>query len=64
MHSSFSNYNKVYGLVSDILNSLSRTKINYWLIKRLLNCNISAILVVIIKLINIPYLEDKRISYY
>jgi hypothetical protein len=40
---------------------LSETKINYWF-KHLLNCNISAILVAIIKLINIS--KEKLISYY
>ena len=39
-------------IVIDILNLLSETKINYWF-KHLLNCNISAILVAIINLINI-----------
>jgi len=40
---------------------MSETKINYWL-KRLLNCNISAILVAIIKLIKIS--KEKQIGYY
>jgi len=39
-------------IVIDILNLLCETKINYWF-KHLLSCNISAILVAIIKLINI-----------
>jgi hypothetical protein len=48
-------------IVIDILNLLSETKINYWF-KHLLNCNISAILVAIIKLINIS--KEKQIGYY
>ena len=44
-------------IVVDILNLLSETKINYWF-KHLLNCNISAILVAIIKLINISIETD------
>jgi hypothetical protein len=48
-------------IVVVILNLLSETKINYWF-KHLLNCNISAILVAIIKLINIS--KEKQISYY
>jgi hypothetical protein len=44
-----------------ILNLLSENKINYWF-KYLLYCNISAILVAIIKLINIS--KEKQISYY
>jgi hypothetical protein len=48
-------------IVVDILNLLSETKINYWF-KHLLNCNISAILVAIIKLINIS--KEKQIGYY
>jgi len=44
-----------------LVNLLSETKINYWF-KHLLNCNISAILVFIIKLINIS--KEKQISYY
>ena len=47
-------------IVIDILNLLSETKINYWF-KHLLNCNISAILVAIIKLINIS--KEKQIGY-
>jgi len=43
------------------INLLSETKINYWF-KHLLNFNISAILVAIIKLINIS--KDKQIGYY
>jgi hypothetical protein len=43
------------------LNLLSEMKINYWF-KHLLNCNISAILVAINKLINIS--KEKHISYY
>ncbi len=42
---------KHFWIFIDILNSLSETKINYWF-KYLLNCNISAILVAIIKLIS------------
>jgi len=38
----------------------SETKINYWF-KNLLNCNISAILVAIIKLINIS--KEKQIGF-
>ena len=45
----------------DIPDLLSETKINYWF-KHLLNCNIWAILVAIIKLINIS--KEKQISYY
>jgi len=40
---------------------IGETKINYWF-KHLLNCNISAILVGIIKLINIS--KEKQIGYY
>ncbi len=45
----------------DIPDLLSEKKINYWF-KHLLNCNISAILVAIIELINIS--KEKQISYY
>jgi len=44
-------------IVIDILNLLSETKINYWF-KYLLNCNISAVLVAIIKLINISIIRS------
>jgi hypothetical protein len=50
----------IYWIVVDILNLLSETKINYWF-KHLLNCNISAIPVAIIKLINIS--KEKQIGY-
>ena len=46
-------------IVCWILNLLSETKMNYWF-KDLLNSNISAILVAIIKLINISKEEQMR----
>jgi hypothetical protein len=48
-------------IVVNILNLLSETKINDWF-KHLLNCNISAILVAIIKLINIS--KEKQMGYF
>jgi len=51
-------FNYIYKFLNN-LNLLSETKINYWF-KHSLNCNISAILVAIIKLINIS--KEKQIG--
>jgi hypothetical protein len=51
IHNYYDRINSKSWIAIDILNLFSETKINYWF-KHLLNCNISAILVAIIKLIN------------